>query len=421
MIMREQKDYDLVIIGAGPSGSLASHQAALNNPELSIAIFEEHKQIGKPTHCSGLVALEGLRRLGINSAVIRKNLMVNEIKRAKFFAPNNNSFQIRRTKDSLIVLNRLELDQYLAVCSEKAGVHLHTDHHVKAMKFVDHRWHLFIKQRDHTQQFSSQILISAEGSRARLAQSIGMQIPDRNWLFPALQYEMSGLHDFETDCSELFFGNNFAPGFFGWFIPLSDESARIGIAVNPECSGRTRLYLDKFIRKHPVLNKRTKRGKVMNSYGGVVPASGPIKKTYSKQFFLVGDAAGQTKATTGGGVNIGGYCGRLAGKYASKILSGDYTAIQGCKTYQNQWKSHFEPDLSLMKYIRRMLSYLPDKLWNDLIEIARSTQISDYMESTNIDLHGRGLINYAVNPDVLVNGLRNSPHLLLSLIRGFLH
>ena len=419
MALREQKNFDVAIIGAGPSGSLAGQQAA-ENSELSIAIFEEHKQIGKPTHCSGLIALDGLLNLGVNRNIVQKKIMVNEIKRARFVAPNGNSFQINRKNDSMVVLNRNTLDQYLAECSERAGASIYTNHHVKEINFDHNKWRLLIRQEKNTKTITCDILISAEGSKARLAHSIGLYRPNQNWLLPAIQYEMKRLIDVETDCSELFFGNNFAPGFFGWFIPLNEESARIGIAVSPVHSGKTRLYLEKFLHKHSVIKMRTKKAKLVNSYGGFVPASGPVKKTFLEQFMLVGDAAGQSKATTGGGVNIGGYCGRLAGKYASKIISKDFTPLQGCREYQKQWKSCFEPELSLMKYLRRAISYLPDNVWNDLIRIAKTTQIDNSMKSTDIDLHGSGLLRYALQPKVITKGLRLTPQVCLSFFRGFL-
>ncbi|MHA2345854.1 MAG: hypothetical protein ACXACP_03970, partial [Candidatus Hodarchaeales archaeon] len=226
--------------------------------ESAIAIFEEHEHIGKPSHCSGLIALEGLLKLGVNRNIIRKNLMVNEIKRARFFAPNKDFFQINRKHDSLIVLNRYNLDQYLATCSEKSGSKYYTNHSVKQIFFNENKWNLLIRHGKNTKKFTCEILISAEGSRARLASSIGLQGPNPKWLFPAIQFDLKKVVDFESDCSELYFGNKFTPGFFGWFIPLNEEAARIGIAVNPIFSGKTRLYLERFVRKHPLMKMRTK-------------------------------------------------------------------------------------------------------------------------------------------------------------------
>ncbi len=421
MVIREQTNFEIAIIGAGPSGSLAGQQATSETSESSIAIFEEHNQIGKPSHCSGLIALDGLLDLGLKQSFIRKNLVENEVKKARFYAPNNTYFQINRKRDSLVVLNRPNFDKYLATCSENLGSTYFMGHSVKQISFHQNKWKLLIKHGKKLKTFSCDILISAEGSRARLVRSIGLQGTNNKWLFPAIQFDLSNVVDFESDCSELYFGTDIAPGFFGWFIPLNEESARIGVAISPIHSGKTRSYLKKFLQKHALMKIRTKKAKLVNSYGGFVPASGPIKKTYSHQFMVVGDAAGQTKATTGGGVNIGGFCGRLAGKYASKILSGDLTAFQGCREYQNQWRSYFEPDLSIMKYLRRSMSYLPDNIWNDVIQIAKDTQIGTYLETTSIDLHGEGLIRYSLNPKILGNGLKISPHLLLSFVRGFLY
>ncbi|MHA1995362.1 MAG: geranylgeranyl reductase family protein [Candidatus Hodarchaeales archaeon] len=420
MALRAQNDFDIAIIGAGPSGSLAGRQAAIENPESSIVIFEEHNQIGKPTHCSGLIALQGLHNLGIKDSIIQKKLLVNEIKRARFYAPNNNSFQITRKNDSLVVLDRYILDRYLASSSERVGAKIYSDHQVREIIFARNSWKLLIRHRKKLKKINAEFLISAEGSKARLAQSIGLKTPNQNWLFPAIQYEMERLTDFETDCSELFFGNKYAPGFFGWFIPLNEESARLGIAISPIYAGKTRIYMERFLRKHPIIKMRTKKAKRINSYGGFVPASGPVKKTFSKHFMLVGDAAGQTKATTGGGVNIGGFCGRLAGKYAGKIIANEISSQQGCQEYQNQYKAHFEPNLSLMKYFRRIISNLPDKVWDDLIEIALTTDMEESLRSTDIDLHGSGLLQYVLQPKVLAKGLKLTPQMILGMIKGFL-
>ena len=39
---------------------------------------------------------------------------------------------------------------------------------------------------------------------------------------------------------------------------------------------------------------------------GRIPTTGPVRTTYADNFMMVGDVAGQTKPTTGGGVILGG-------------------------------------------------------------------------------------------------------------------
>jgi flavin-dependent dehydrogenase len=263
-------------------------------------------------------------------------------------------------------------------------------------------------------------LINGEGIHARLAKSVGLPTSNPNWHMPSYQCDFSHVSDLESDCSELYFGQKYAPGFFGWVIPLKDDSARVGIAVGPWMKGNTRYLFNYFLRKHPGLKTRFRKANIDKSYGGMVPASGPISKTFFANYMVIGDAAGQTKATTGGGVNIGGYCGRLAGKYAKQIITGEISSEKGCKEYQLQWKAHFEPDLSLMKFFRRTISFLPDRGLDELFKIAKDIDIGKGLETSSIDLHGIGLLRYALKPNVVLRGGKIMPQLLVSFLKGVL-
>ncbi|MHA2226063.1 MAG: geranylgeranyl reductase family protein [Candidatus Hodarchaeales archaeon] len=413
-------DSDIAIVGAGPAGSCAAWEAKRNELGLSVSIFEEHRQIGLPRHCSGLYATDGLQNLGVNLAEIKKKYGFNEIRRSKFIAPCNNSFEIDRKKNSLVVLDRVALDHYLMDRAKKLGCNFHFEHRVKFIHFNNNGWNLRINHKKTKKDKSSQhkILISAEGAHARLNSSIGLPIPNKNWLFPGLQYEFDQVQDIQTDCVELFFGRNYAPGFFGWFIPIDGSSARLGIAVERWFTGKIRHLMNRFMKKHPLLCDRLKRSKITKSYGGFVPGTGPINRTYFSNFMTIGDAAGQSKATTGGGVNIGGYCGRIAGFMAKDIVSNKVSPDDGCRNYQKQWKAHFEPDLTLMKIFRRIITPFSDKTWNEIIQIARNTEINESFRRSNIDLHGKGLLKYALTPRVFIRSFRLIPQLTIGLLKG---
>ena len=411
---------DLAIIGAGPAGSCAAWESLQYKSNLSVSIFEEHNEIGKPLHCSGLVALNGLQDLGINLARIGERISYNKIRRAKFVAPNLGSFEITRAKDTMVVLDRLALDNFLANRARGMGCEYHLGNRVTQIHFDTNGWTLHINYDKTKKTHRSKVLISAEGVHARLSNTVGLPTPNKNWLFPARQCELEKLQDIETDCVELYFGRKYAPGFFGWLIPINENSVRLGIAAQRKFKGKLRLFFNQFLRKHPFLKDRLRNSKITNTYGGYVPASGPVKKTYNERFMVVGDAAGQTKATTGGGVNIGGYCSRLAGLMARKIILGEVNASDGCREYQWKWKANFEPDLTLMKLFRRMMTPLPDKTWNRLIQIAEETEFGESMKSSSVDLHGSSLLKYALTPRVFIKALPLVPQTAAGLLKGLL-
>jgi geranylgeranyl reductase family protein len=413
-------DSDLAIVGAGPAGSCAAWESLKHNSDLSVSIFEEHRNIGSPLHCSGLVALDGIQELGVNVTEVGEKITYNKIKRARFIAPNLGSFEITRAKDSMVVLDRLALDNFLADRARSIGCEYHLGHRVNQIHFDTNGWTLRINYGKRKKTHRSKVLISAEGGHARLSNTVGLPAPNKNWLFPARQCELEKLQDIETDCVELYFGRKYAPGFFGWLIPINENSVRLGIAAQGKFKGKLRLFFNQFLKKHPFLKDRLNKGKITNTYGGYVPASGPVKRTYNKRFMVVGDAAGQTKATTGGGVNIGGYCGRLAGLMAQKIILGEINADNGCREYQLKWKANFEPDLTLMKLFRRMMTPLPDKAWNTLIQIAEETELGESMKSSSVDLHGSSLVKYALTPRVFIKSLPLIPQTAAGFLKGIL-
>ena len=55
----------LLVVGAGPAGSLAAEQAAKNG--CKVLVLEQRATIGSPDHCAGLISVSGLEKLGITN------------------------------------------------------------------------------------------------------------------------------------------------------------------------------------------------------------------------------------------------------------------------------------------------------------------------------------------------------------------
>jgi digeranylgeranylglycerophospholipid reductase len=413
---------DIAIIGGGPCGSLAAISALSYNKSNNVAIFEKRKTSGYPPHCSGLIGIEGLKKLQIYKTLARKT-SYNQIRQAKFISPSGKSIIISRRRSELFVLDRPLLDSNLARYAQKLGAIFHYQHSAKKIQRIQgSQWELLYRfQGKNISRIKSKILISAEGHHPKISLQTGLPSPSRNWYLPAIQYELGNVLIADKEMVELYFSSKIAPGFFAWMIPLNESQARVGVAIHPCLSQGTRRYLNHIIKKHPILSPKFKNAVILNSWGGFVPASGPISRTVADGFLVVGDAAGQTKATTGGGFNIGGYCALIAGKIASESIQRNDYSKNFLKRYQKLWRSKFEPDLSLMKLFRRTLSFLPDETLDDLFDIAIQTDLTNSMHKVrNIDLHGLGLLKYSLSPKVIVRGLQHSPEILISLFQGFL-
>ena len=129
---------------------------------------------------------------------------------------------------------------------------------------------------------------------------------------------------------------------------------------------------------------------------------------------MVGDAAGQVKATTGGGVNIGGYCGRLAGVVAAKHIHENMPL----ENYDRLWKSEYYIELKLMELYRKVVGKASDKTLDRVLYAASSSNFSKKLATTkDIDMHSLDLIKASSDIRLLTAGFMVSPELFLNLIR----
>ena len=130
--------------------------------------------------------------------------------------------------------------------------------------------------------------------------------------------------------------------FFGWLIPRGERRFEIGCGVrlpeNPMAA---------FER----LKKRAGVSSAENVRGSIIPAEArPLTALNNgRNVMLVGDAAGQTKATTGGGVLFGAWCAELAGRNPEPLR------------YEMEWRMKYGNELFLHGVVRKFLNRLDDK------------------------------------------------------------
>ncbi len=406
-----------IVIGGGPVGSLAAREIALSGHE--VVVLEEHPISGIPNHCSGLMSNKGIKRLSIG---FPSQAVQNRITGARFFAPNGKDYlEIDRRRNEMTVFDRASLDQHVARLAEKAGARYLYNHSARLLKRKKKKivvsGSLRGKRGKVSFQLESLMVISAEGREARLSQQLGLPTPDVNWHFPAIQYELDGVKDMDPSFVDLYFGKKWSPGFFGWAIPTGPETMRIGACRAMNVPVSTRALLDHLMKKHPWLAPKVKSARIVQVRGGIVVGSGPIKKTVLDNFLVTGDAAGQTKATTGGGFNLGGFCGRLAGKTAALALEQDDFSAKFLSRYEKEWKWRFGREFYMMRVLRRFLTRASDHVMNEGIKAAHAAQLDQLLEDVrDVDLHGSGLIRSGFKSRPLMFwGMKSLPLALRSL------
>ncbi len=365
---------DVHVVGAGPSGSIAAISAARNGH--SVVLSEDHHQAGIPENCSGLFSKDGLESLSQFFDYHKPGLIKNEIRGADIYLAGE-KLSVRRKAPVAFVCDRAGIDQELASTAEQEGAHIHYGERISG-------------------KFHSNNIIGADGPLSPTALHFSFpKIPK----FVSTLQSVVPYHCEDKHAVELFFSNQQFPGFFGWVIPHDEEYAEFGVgAVLPYNAVNSWQCLFKL------------KGMSASSLSSIKPRGAVIPIRVRKQtakviggpqktnVLLVGDAAGQVKATTGGGVIFGGNCAAIAG---ANVLAP--------ARYESEWRSKFALDLKMHHVLQGYLESLDDRAMQSLAKRLNKMNLGAFLsENGHMDkptkMVGFGLFEH---------GLRNLPSLFL--------
>jgi len=362
----------IIVVGAGVAGCHAALEAVKNGSQT--VLLEEHPQVGVPSHCSGVVSLNGLSMLGVQPLPV---FTQRSIQGAVFHPPKGEPLEVRTKQPVAVIINRMKFDQHLAKAAVAAGVELHTK--TRVSKFQRHSDGTVGVTVQEGPNFSGNIVVDASGAGSRLPEQAGLESPDWTQLLPGLQYEIidTGKQD---DMVQLFFGSHRAPGFFAWSIPTGDHSARVGLASRKT---NVKKLLDGLVSEF------WPKSTVEATKSGSVLVSGPIDKCWSDNFLVVGDAASQVKQTTGGGIIIGGYSGILAGRAGARAAkTSPENRWKILSEYDQEWRKKFGSDLRRMGIAHKLFASLSDETLNKLFEGVRE-YLPEIQEYADMDFQGK--------------------------------
>ena len=349
----------MAVVGAGVVGSYAAHVTA--KKDLKTLLIEEHRVVGTPPHCAGLLYHKAREEFNIS-----KDSILNEIKGAHLYSPNGMTLSLQRNHADSYVVDRQMLDLKLAERACDSGATLLND--TKCYDLVKDRegWLVKLSKKKSKTECKAQMIIDAEGWKPSLPEKLG--IKRKLQYLKGAQFEMSNINFQSEDHVELFFGKHYFPGFFAWIIPMSGNRAKIGLCVN-KSSASPFWYLEHALKKHPLLYEKTRNAKIEKRYGGIIPIHGPIERTYLTNFLVVGDSAGHVKSTTGGGIYFGLKASAIAGETVIKSFESNNVATFDFKIYETLWKQSFGKEIYITSKVRKIADRLSDKDIDYLFDI----------------------------------------------------
>ena len=364
--------YDVVVIGAGPVGIYASFKLA--QAGLSVLALEEDACIGKPRFCTGLIGKEAFDRLDLPKEAIE-----NEFNSAWINSPLGFKACLKTKNSQVYVTDRTKFDQGLNFRAEKAGVKFLMNCHCQGLKVNDNYIEGDIRFDGSSIKVRSEIAILATGIKYNLHRLSGFS-PPGNFL-DCSQVQVCGEFG---DNIEIFLGNSIAPHSFAWTVPLKGNKLRIGISTSQNSPLFLKSFLDYLKSKGQINESLT--SDIMRR---PIPLE-PIKNTYNDRILVVGDAAGQVKPTTGGGIYFGLLCADLAAKTVSGAFKKKNFKAISLRHYETAWKKEIEFDMTMSIYFRKLLANFNDEQIDKLVRFLSEEPIKQLIEKyADFNHHGR--------------------------------
>ncbi|MEE9563475.1 MAG: NAD(P)/FAD-dependent oxidoreductase [Nitrosopumilaceae archaeon] len=351
--------FDVVIAGGSIAGLFCAREIA--NKAHSVVVLEEDYEIGTPEHCGGLVSTSALGQLGI---IPHKKTFDHLISSAQIFAPNGKSFTIDSKKQKVAEINRRELDKQIAHQAQRNGAEIRV--RTSFQKLTEDG------VRTSEGEIKCKIVVDARGVSSLINK-------DREGILSSAQYEIYA-DWIKKEKVEVYFDQEKYPGFFAWIIPNGEGTGKVGVAGRGiSAAGVLADFL-------------TKKGEhsTIRKIFAPIWVKGPIERFVSDKVVTVGDAAGQSKPTTAGGIFSCGMGGIFAGQAIINYLETGKKA--DLEEYQVKWEKKFGKEFEKQLFARKILERLDNKTINKLFESVTPEIIKEISEKDDFDFHTSSIV-----------------------------
>ncbi len=363
---------DVAIVGAGPTGSRAAYRLALQG--YSVAVLEKRPAAGLKTCCTGIISQECISRFNIPVEVI-----LQQVRSASLFSPSGNSIRIMRPEVQACVVNRSAFDHHLAATAQNQGVNYLFNTAVESLEIKVDRVVLSCRSTGAVFTLDAKFVILACGFNTPLVRKSGFGLS--RYFTTGVQAEVQTKELKEV---EIYFGNCIAPGFFAWLVPTQNGRALAGLMSHQSAGFHLRNWLQELAEK----------GKIEPA-GHNILCSGipmyPLSRTFQDRVLVLGDAAGQVKPTTGGGIYFGMLCADIAADTLHKAQTTRALKAKTLLSYEREWRRLLQAELRNEYLARRAYQFINDHQIDSLfVELKESQVVESILNGENVSFDNHG-------------------------------
>lgn len=384
--------YDVVIIGAGPAGSVAAKTIA--QAGRSVLLLEKRQEIGSPVRCAEAAGCETITQF----IELDPHWIAAEIDAFSVSNPRGDC-AVLPPEETTVVLERKLFDRELARLAAEAGAEVIVKARATGLIKTDRVAGVTAVIQGQPVDVRASIVIGADGTESQSPRWAGLKSnPQFKDYYAAAQYLLTGV-DVNPRICQYHVGWSLAPGGYAWVFPKGHRQANVGLvmAVDPKETRTAVDYLNAFVAA------RFPRSSRLSQVVGGIPITNVLPQMVTDGYMCVGDAAHQSDPLTAGGIGPGMIGGWLAGQVAVEALAANDVSANFLRQYERRWDERFGKTFRRLHRIRHALLKIPEEKLSDII--SHAAQLDGREHSTR---------------DLLLMVMKSQPQLLLEVVPYFL-
>ena len=373
----EELDFDIVIVGAGPAGSSAAHEAARNGS--IVALLEKESVVAETVRTSGVTWIKDAQSFGIPEDCY------NPIKNYSFCSPSN-TVTISDDVAKAAVLDVRKTYRHLAKQAQESGAKLFVDTNVTDVITDEQKKPIGViaKSADKEIKFNAKVVIDCSGFQSVVGKMLGL-VTQWERFGAGAEYEVRA-ENVDDKTWWLMVGQKYSPAGYAWIFPVGGDIVRIGVGIGkPESNVDPTERLNELMenKEGPIkdLGEITK----IEFHYGLIPNDGLSRKTVYDNLILVGDSAGQANPLVLEGIRYAIRFGRVAGRVASDAIKNDDTSENALKPYETDWKKAIESKINSASKVQNRWIGLSDEQWDKELDVISELSADEFLDFIRAD------------------------------------